>query len=688
MKQPSKKFKIIVIIITSLFTITAATAALFLYIYPKDKLLSLIISEVEQSLQRKIIVNDIDYSFRGIILRDLIIYDGGTSEAPILTSADRASIRFSLFSLFYKRLSISAIAVDDLKINIIYSDGLSNIERLLEDIQSGGETPLTTEISRITLNNARITLGEAPDVLKPLSGGYTVNGTVDISEKGKISLSDSRVILPKKRGIITGDLLISTGTSNFEITGYVKLNNFSILWTYEWGDSVNLPFISYTGSVKKLRITKNIVQGHVNGSSQMMGNKNLHANGFCKVDIPGKMVYLSNVSGSLQSSKVTIKELIFSFGGKIIQSNYTNMSADLADLSPFLKSIPEASYGYVSGNLSFANNRYNGNIELENVGYNKADNLISDINGSIALENNVFKKENVPLLIHGQPFRLSIASTDGELNRFFISLKAQKFTIKQGGDKKKLPDLNVAIPFEVSGNIGIKSLSIDDLHTSDLLVNCSLNQNIIEINRLNCSFMGGRVLGKGRIDLSMQAPYIDFSVQFNDVKVQNISNLSEKFKNRVFGIANGGADVKFTLEKDFTIHRSLRGKMEFNIDKGKFVNTGIQNSLGIFLSELRYKLRDLEFNKIYGNFNISGQTYIINSFIFIAPDIRLKVDGYLNRSLEGDIPINLEFNDNFIQDLPNPARLRLLQYKRGNWYQRKIQVKGDITDSKNYKIVK
>lgn len=687
MKHPSKKFKLVIIIITSLITIAAATAALFLYVYPKDKLLSLLISEVEQSLQRKITVSDIDYSFRGIILRDLIVYDGGSSEAPILTSAERASIRFSLFSLFYKRLSISTIAIDDLKINIIYTDGLSNIQRLLEDIKSEGGTPLTTEISRITLNNARITLGEAPDVLKPLSGEYTVNGTVDISEKGKILLSDSRVILPKKRGIATGDIAISTDT-HFEINGYVKLNNFSILWTYEWGDSTLLPFISYTGSVKKLRITKNIVQGWVNGSSQMRGNKTLQANGFCKVDIPGKIVYLSNVTGALQNSKVTIKELIFSFGGKIIKSNYTNLNADLADLSPFLKSIPENSFGYVNGNLRFANNRYNGSIELRDVGYNKTDNLISDINGSIVLENNVFKKENVHLLIHGQPFRLSIASTDGELSRFFINLKAQKFSIKQGEDKKKLPDLNVTIPFEVSGIIGIESLAIGDLHSSDLLVNCSLNQNIIEINRLNCKFMGGRVLGKGRVDLGRETPSIDFTVQFSDVKVQNISSLSEKFKNRVFGIANGGADVKFTLEKDFTIQRTLRGKMEFNIDKGKFVNTGIQNNLGIWLSELRHKLRDLEFNKIYGNFNIAGQTYIINSFIFIAPDIRLKVDGYLNENLEGDIPINLEFNDNFIQDLPNPARLRLLQYKRGSWYQRKIQVKGDITDSKNYTIVK
>ena len=687
MKQPSKKFKLVIIIITSLITLAAATAALFLYVYPKDKLVSLLISEVEQSLQRKITVSDIDYSFRGIILSNLTIYDGDSSAAPILTSAERASIRFSLFSLFYKRLSIS-IAIDDLKINIIYTDNLSNIERLLKDIKSGEETPLTTEISRITLNNARIILGEAPDTLKPLSGGYTVNGTVDISEKGRIVLSDARVILPKKRGIVTGDIAISTATPDFVINGHVKLNNFSIVWTYEWGDSTSLPFISYTGSVKKLRITKDIVQGWVNGTSQMRGNKSLQANGFCKVDIPGKMVYLSNVTGTLQNSKVTVKELIFSFGGKIIKSHYTNVNADLADLSPYLKSIPENSYGYVIGNLRFANNRYNGTFDLRDVGYNKTDNLVSGINGSIVLENNVFKKENVQILIHGQPFRLSIASTDGELSRFFINLKAQKFTIKQKGDKKKLPDLNVTIPFEVSGIIGIESLSIDDLHSSDLLVNCSLNQNIIEINRLNCTFMGGRVLGKGRVDLGRQTPSIDLTVQFSDVKVQNISSLSEKFKNRVFGIANGGADVKFTLERDFTIHRTLRGKMEFNIDKGKFVNTGIQNSLGIWLAELRHKLRDLEFNKIYGNFTIAGQTYIINSFIFIAPDIRLKVDGYLNENLEGEIPMNLEFNDNFIQDLPNPARLRLLQYKRGNWYLRKIQVKGDITDSKNYTIVK
>jgi len=146
----------------------------------------------------------------------------------------------------------------------------------------------------------------------------------------------------------------------------------------------------------------------------------------------------------------------------------------------------------------------------------------------------------------------------------------------------------------------------------------------------------------------------------------------------------GSAEASFRVAGGQELTKSLKGKMEFTIQNGKVANTGIQNGLGIWLSELKYKLKDLEFNTIHGNFNIAGNNYYINAFSFTAPDIRLNLEGYLNRNLEGDMKMDLEFTKNFILDLPNPAFLQLNKYKRGGWYSIPFQIKGkDITESKN-----
>ena len=119
------------------------------------------------------------------------------------------------------------------------------------------------------------------------------------------------------------------------------------------------------------------------------------------------------------------------------------------------------------------------------------------------------------------------------------------------------------------------------------------------------------------------------------------------------------------------------------------VNTGIQDGLIIFLSELRYKLKDLEFNKIYGNLDISGKNFRINSFIFNSEDVRLSLNGSLNSDLIAkDINMKLEFNNHFIKDVPRPAVVMFGEYSSGKWYVIPFSLNGNITESKNMKMLK
>ena len=96
-------------------------------------------------------------------------------------------------------------------------------------------------------------------------------------------------------------------------------------------------------------------------------------------------------------------------------------------------------------------------------------------------------------------------------------------------------------------------------------------------------------------------------------------------------------------------------------------------------------MKDLEFNKIYGNISFDRNNYIIRSFIFNSEDIRLKIQGPINDKLDTTrLDINLEFTDHFIQDLPAVA-LGLRGNKRGQWYIIPFIAQGNITEGKNIK---
>jgi hypothetical protein len=47
-----------------------------------------------------------------------------------------------------------------------------------------------------------------------------------------------------------------------------------------------------------------------------------------------------------------------------------------------------------------------------------------------------------------------------------------------------------------------------------------------------------------------------------------------------------------------------------------------------------------------------------------------------------DSKMTLEFNNNFIQDIPNPALIQLNQYKKGRWYTQHFSVKGNISEGR------
>jgi len=698
----AKIIKNSIISLTVFVVIVGAASAAFLYLYPEEKVRDMVVNQIESSLKRRISIAGFHYGFRGIILKGITLYDGTDSSAPVLVKAAEASLGFSLYDLLQKKLNINDIYLQDLSLNIVFNEeNKTNLQTLIEDLKQGEkkESSLSTKINTIRLSNALISVINPQKVYKPLAGTFRIDGTIDLSQKGIIAVNHCKITLPEDRGMVFPDIAVATEGGKVIISGDVGLEKTSLLWVYQWSSKpLPQPYHIANGDVKNLRIIitdKNDVEieGNARASSTLLNSKNLvFADGFCRVSVKNRTVFLSNIKGKIDTSTFLLHSLLFTFDGSLKNFDARNIDAALNNVKPIIPGFPNKLFGKVSGNLSYDSGIFNGNLSLSDVGYDPGRKLISGVNTDLVITGNTFKKQGIPVTIMGNPCTVSVASTETSMDRIFLNINGGDFRLEEPVESTpgESPagtaapsSLGMKIPITVSGVINLNSIQRGKIIVNKPQVNYRITGNQIVLERFTANFMEGTVSGNGDIQLNGEFPQASFLFGFNALKIQNIATLSSSFQNRFFGNADGKGQVTFLIAPD--ILSTMNGNIEFSIDRGKIVNTGIQNGLGLLLAELKYKLKDLEFNKIYGNISFDRNNYIIRSFIFNSEDIRLKIQGPINDKLDtARLDINLEFTDHFIQDLPAVA-LGLRSNKRGQWYILPFIVQGNITEGKNIK---
>ncbi|MFC1669146.1 AsmA family protein [Spirochaetota bacterium] len=690
-----KYIKIASIVLASSIILFSASALVFINFFPKEKVLNIIISNAEDSLKRKVKISGINYGFRGIELKGVMIYDGPSPENPILAESDEANLGFSILALLQFKLDINHIYFKNLKLNILYDEnGTSNLEKLINlSSKNKGEESVSIKISSIILDNSKIALKNPPKILKALEGIYQITTKISVIKKGHLKFTKCKIKLPDTRGTVYPDVNLLFGKNLLDIYGNVGVDRFSFRWLFPWS-KISIPYYNLSGNVNNFKLIRTsgkpfLINGDIDVSAFVKNYKKpVHARGHLGFNLHKKTVLLKNIKIKTGSSNAYLQNMLFNFNLKIFGFNLSKINVFISDLSPFLYFIQlNRLYGKTTGEISYRKGIYNGKLNLINFGYNRKSKVLSNINTVIEIKNNLFKKEKIPVNIFNNPCFLSIASTDKDLSKIYINVESEKIIYKRANGNDKDQQFRLKLPFAIAGKIYIKTFQYGKLNFSNFNFHYEISRNKLDIKRFSGGFLNGNLTGKGRIVTSGPTPTLSAYTTFNGIKVQEIFGLSDKFKNRIFGVAKGNANIEFNLKGD--ILKSIKGKMEMSINKGKIVNTGIQNGLGIWLSELKYKLKNLEFNKIYGNFDISNQQYTVNSFIFNSKDIRLKLMGTVNQKfITRNMRINLEFTKRFIQDVPGAVSFTLRKYLRGKWYIIPFLVKGDITKSKNIKLMK
>ena len=698
-KKITKLTRIAIISTVTIILALAISVSLLYYFYPEDSVKQIIKTKAETLLDRKIEIGSLHYSPKGIIISNVKIYDKAADNTePVLIKADEIVMTFSLLSIIKKDFIIRTLYFNGLDVNIVFDkDGKSNLEKIASELKTEttqGKGDKHIQLTKIILTECRLKLANLPQFVKPLEGEYRIDSTLHIDKNTTFTVLDTKITLPQKRGILYPELDIETA-QDFIIKGRVKLENASLQWVYKFPlKDPRLPFDVVNGQVNDFEVTKDHVKGHAIATSTLKNTKSiLNADGWCTVDIGSRNVYLKDIKGKMNTSSVNVDSMLISAKqGALKNFAFSNISFQLNDLKQVLDTLPSALSGLVKGGFSFDGNTFNGKIELSNISFTE---LFSGLNTTLDINNNIIRKENIPLTILGSNSTISIATTDNKFKNFYISVNSERININNISSKEKHGNSQegtggsrkISIPVNITGKINIRELVYDDLIFKNTSANVSASGAAVKINNMSTSILSGTISGIGTIDISDAAPSVQASLRYNNIKIHDITFKNDKLNKRLFGFADGTAKINMSLKENAT--EISKGNATFTITKGKVVNTGIQDGLIIFLSELRYKLKDLEFNKIYGNVDIAEGNFNINSFIFNSEDLRLSINGRIDKDLIAkEMRMKLEFNNHFIKDLPRPATLAFSEYLSGKWYVIPFSINGNITDSKNIKMLK
>jgi len=684
----TKITKIFFITVTSLIIITITSAILLFKFFPREKIKNIIITNSEKILHRKVTIGKVDYNIHGINVKNISIYS--KDKKTILIKTKELSLGYSLRELFNRRIKINNLKFTKSKINLIFQGDSNNISELLTELKGKDKTSQNdyiTKIDMVKLKECEINIISPPKNISPIEGKYLISANILFVDKGFV-LSETSLILPKKRGEIKPEITIyhDGEKSELKIDGKLSVKNLEIPWVYYWLETPK-PYKTANGEIKNLQIKINknsfTIEGFAKGTSSLSTSKNvIFGSGFVKFNITKKTVFVSNTTAKIASSSTTINSMLVTFNSDLLSLDLKNTDVSIVEIRPILYFLPiQKLYGRLKGNLSYTNSKYNASLKLLNFGYNRKEKTLSNINTDLIITNSTFKKEKLNLKILNNPATISIATLDKDLNSFYLYLYADNFNYSaenSGNSNFSLPGINL------KGKIKINNLQIKKNLFKNVAIDYSMDKNKILLNNFVSNYLSGNLYGKA--SFSPKTNLLSTKFQFSNIKVQDFSPIKEKFTNRFFGISKGKASISFNINNVFD---SIKGNIEFFVDKGKIINTGIQSGLGIWLSDLKYKLKDLEFSKIYGNFNLTQKTFYIKSFIFKSQDIRLKLKGELNDKLfANNAFLNLEFTKNFIEDIPSPALSIFLRRRlHGRWYIIPFLINGNIKNGKNIKLL-
>ena len=576
MKKP---LKIAIIVLVFLLVLIAAASLLVRSYLAPERMRTLVLQIVQQSLAREAAIGEINVSlFRGIVVRDFEIHEKDASATFIKTK--EFILTYKLLPLLTGKLVIDRLSMTDAEIYIKANpDGTYNFSDLIrkdqpptppddKEKEKAAGLPVALNVHDITIKNAKLGYTDAKGKLQKadvvMSAALKITGQSNnaLSSTGEFDMTIVQASLQNKDGSkIFKDLRTAL---RYQIvldlaTRQLAVHSIDL-------DVLNIPLniagtISYAGPTA---YTLAIKMADFNLSRI----KPAHAAAF----LPQGMALGGNVAMLLNIDKKPDASIPLHFDGSV--------------------RMTKASLSYQGKNIVL-----DGSIKLA------PEIILLDGLKLVAGSNTAGISGSVKNYTEYPDVNISIKSKSIVLDELFASASAQSPKPGQGSDvgKEAGPlDLKLKVNFLLEiDKTSYKAMAINNFKSR-----FELKDNVLKIPYLKGNTQGGTFALGGAVNLAQKGFRYNMNADLTNLRIEELINaFAPKAKDTLFGGVTGKATINGAGTMPANVKRNLKGSGQLAIKNGTLKNAELVVGLMTILG-LR-ELKEIPIDQAQSRFTIS-----------------------------------------------------------------------------------
>lgn len=613
-----KKF-LIITAISAAVIIIALTVLIKIFVTP-ERVKGFVIPTVENALNRKITVGDIDIGlFSGISLNDFAIKEA--DQKGDFVKCREFVLKFKLLPLLSKR-----VVIDELR---LVSPAI-RLERGPDDkfnFESIGKKEAPEALKE-----------EKPDETEGLPISLTIN-KIAIHD-AKFSLTDSMKKLPD---------LKSTADINISIKSADKANIFS-------EGSIDLTLDEIILKKPGEKRIKDLPVNLKYAVNYNLGSKDIRLD---KADLK-IWELLASIKGDIRNLKTSPEVNISVKIPKVKTAEVQNLAALFADMKGLVLSGEIAADIKLNGEIKKTEAlKASGNVTLDKVGitYNeinalldgnvKFDEALMNIDLKATLDKNTAEiKGSVRDYMKEQKINLNIYSKQLSIDALIPAGKpADKVS---AGSTKSTPEQSakeaapLALKLTADGEIKIDSAVYRNMTMSNFYMKYKFKDNKLTIPKLTASAGKGTLNLNSLVDLSRPGYEYNLSGNINSLHADEIVNtFFPKAKDTVFGLITLNLKMNGSGTLIESIKRNLVADTDFTIKDGKLTGANITKGLAQFLNIS--ELETINLRQANGTVKVRDGIARLES-IFSSEDLSMDPKGNIGLNETLDLAFDLKLS--------------------------------------------
>jgi len=209
--KSKKGLKILIGVVAGVIVLIVLASVVVKIVFTKEKLLSLLIPEIEEGLKREVEIEDISVSIwggLGVDVKGMRVLNPAGCIQRELFKFDQLSIRLKFLPLLRKRIEIKKLILEGPEINLEKNKkGVTNFEDLTKG--EGGAIDIPVAFDQLQIKNGKILYIDNKDKKRIILHHFEQNAKLSLDEErenakatGKITVDQIELNLPQYKGTL------------------------------------------------------------------------------------------------------------------------------------------------------------------------------------------------------------------------------------------------------------------------------------------------------------------------------------------------------------------------------------------------------------------------------------------------------------------------------------------------------